>query len=252
MIRLSRTGATIRCGTCLVLAALFAVGCAQDGIGKGGLGGGTGTGGSKPGAGGGASGIAGAGDGAGGSKPGAGGNPATGGIGGGVAGFGGQSCPATPPTAGFSCAGGEFGFTSCQYGSATCCGVTYPTLQVTCQQDTVVQEALGNPCTGNAGYVCPAGGANGGGGVGGGGGGSGTCPTTPPANGAWCSGAERCSYGSQTCCGVTYADEVAICATGFFSIEYVETGCLVSGKVCPDASTETPNDAGTDALSAGN
>ena len=113
MIRLSRTGATIRCGTYLVLAALGAVGCAQNGSGNDGLGGGMGTGGVKAGASGGASGVAGAGaggaSGVAGAGGGAGGNPATGGVGGGFAGFGGQSCPATPPTAGFSCAGGEFG-----------------------------------------------------------------------------------------------------------------------------------------------
>jgi hypothetical protein len=161
MIRLSRMGSVVRGGTLLVLAALGAAGCAQNGIVNDGLGGGTGTGGSKPGAGGGGSGIAGAGVGGG-----AGGETGAGGSGGG---FAGQSCPATPPTAGFSCAGGEFGYMPCQYGSATCCGVSYPTLKVTCQQDAVVQEVLGNPCTGNSTYVCPTGGANGDGSVGGGG-----------------------------------------------------------------------------------
>jgi hypothetical protein len=99
-----------------------------------------------------------------------------GGIGGagGVGGaFGIATCPATQPTAGFSCAGGEFGLTPCQYGSTTCCGLTYPTVAVTCQQDTVVQEALGNPCTLNPSYVCPTGGVGGTGTGGSGSGGSG-------------------------------------------------------------------------------
>ena len=166
MIRLSRMGAVVRAGTLLVLAALGAAGCAQNGIGNDGLGGGSGTRGSTAGAGGGASGIAGAGGGWRGG--GAGGKAGAGGGGGGFAGFAGASCPATPPAAGFSCAGGEFGYMPCTYGSSTCCGVSYPTLRVTCQQDSVVQEVVETPCTGNATYVCPTGGANGGGGVGGG------------------------------------------------------------------------------------
>ena len=171
MIRLSRMGAVARAGTMLVLAALGAAGCGQNGVGNDGLGGGSGTGGSNAGTGG-ASGIAGAGAGGGGGEAGGRGGEAGGrGGGGGFAGFAGRNCPATPPAAGFSCAGGEFGDMPCTYGSSTCCGVSYPTLQVTCQRDSVVQEVVETPCTGNPTYVCPTGGANGGGGVGGGSGG---------------------------------------------------------------------------------
>lgn len=229
MIQMSRVSVVDRFGACAVLLALGAVGCAQNGIGNQGLGGGTGTGGTTGfGGSSGSSGSAGAGgdtgvmtacpssppsNGApcsgdlhcsygsqtccgvtyasevatcsggefsvgfvetgcqigGGACGGAGGAAGAGGAGG-VGGVGGSpSCPPTPTPEGFSCLPGD-PYLGCKYGSTTCCGVTYPTLELTCQQDSIVHETLGNPCAADGGYVCPPTGTDGGAGGAGGGG----------------------------------------------------------------------------------
>jgi len=223
MIRMSRISVVARFGAVVTVLVLGAGGCAQSGIGNGGLGGGAGTGGTGTG---GTIGSAGAGGDTGvmtacpvdppvsgarcsgdlhcsyGSQTccgmsyasevatcsngkfsvgfvetgcqiggstcaGTGGAAGAGGAGGG----GGSNCPATPTPEGFSCLPGDPGL-GCTYGSTSCCGIIYPTLRLTCQQDSIVHQVVENPCTADGGYLCPPvsdGGAGGGGGAAGGG-----------------------------------------------------------------------------------
>jgi hypothetical protein len=314
MIRLSRMRTNIRGGAYLVAALLVAVGCAQNGIGNDGQGGGTGQGGGQAGAGGASTGSGGNG----GSdacpltepvpgtpctgsphcpygttlccgvamtdtfaectsglwvlesndttcrlglacpdaapsfgQGGAAGLPGIGGAGGAA----GMGCPATPTPEGFSCHPGD-PLVGCTYGSATCCGVTYPTFQLTCQPlDSVVHQSVENPC--QAGYACPTAGHGGGGagGVGGlrGDGGIGgdtrdgvtTCPATPPppssSYAVRCAADLNCTYGTRSCCGGSLStfDQAFVCsAGGYFSSEVVDC------PACPDAATSSPHDAG--------
>jgi hypothetical protein len=84
--------------------------------------------------------------------------------------------------------------------------------------------------TGTGGAPLSSGGSTdaGFGGVGGAGGAS-TCPATLPANGDSCTSDLQCSYGSQTCCGVSYATETAFCLNGKFSVSFLETPCQLGG-----------------------
>jgi len=159
----------------------------------------------------------------------------------GAAGAGGISCPADPTPEGFSCFPDEVGGGhGCTYGSTICCGVTYPTLLVTCQSgDAIVHQAVETPCS-NTDYVCPtagnggggAGGAGGMGGAGGGGGagGAGVCPTLPPAAGSSCDWSLECSYGSVSCCGATYPTTLVSCGPNGVEQQPFLNPC---GSPCP-------------------
>jgi len=161
MIRLSRMATLVRSSTYVALMVLGAFGCGQNGPGNGGSGGVPATGGT-----GGAAGAAGK-TGAGAGSGGAGGTLATGGAGGG--GVGGSNCPSTPTPEGFSCLPGDPNL-GCKYGAVTCCGASYPTIELTCEQDSIVHRMLENPCTADGGSVCPTGAGGAGGAVGGAGG----------------------------------------------------------------------------------
>ena len=165
--------------------------------------------------------------------------------GGGAGGFVGRSCPANPTPVGFSCSPDEQGgFTGgCYYGSTICCGLSYPTLRVTCQQDAVLQQPVENPCTANPSYSCPTGGSGGMGGVagaGGGGGGGGvvavvtSCPVISPYVSSLglghCVPPLFCTYGTRSCCGgsMTVPQEEWQCIGDHFE------GAVVECPACPD------------------
>lgn len=60
-----------------------------------------------------------------------------------------------------------------------------------------------------------------------------TCPGTAPFDGT-CSGNLTCTYGTETCCGMTYPSTVCNCKNGRFQC-YATDACLIPS--CPDGGT---------------
>jgi hypothetical protein len=212
MIRMSRMCVGVGVGACVSLLVVGALGCAQNGIGNGGLGGGTGTGGTGTGGTTGTSGTTG--------SAGAGGDT-------GVT----TACPVDPPANGARCAGDLH----CSYGSQTCCGMTYASQVANCSNGKFSVGFLETPCQ--------LGGCGGAGGAGGGGGAGGStgiaCPADPTPEGFSCfpdevGGGHGCTYGSTICCGVTYPTLLVTCQSGDAIVhQAVENPCNTSDYVCP-------------------
>ncbi len=61
-----------------------------------------------------------------------------------------------------------------------------------------------------------------------------SCPASAPLSQppVACAGSVQCNYGSESCCGMTYASVVCRCQQGSFSCFYTDA-CLIPG--CPDA-----------------
>ena len=143
------------------------------------------------------------------------------GGGGGGGDGGGTPCPGTP-SSGDPCTGSG----SCEYGTESCCGNTFPSTVCQCQNGQYACYAT-DACLLPQ---CPDGGDNDGGG---GGGDANMCPSTQPTSGVTsCSGSERCEYGTESCCGNTHPSLVCECQSGTFYCYYTDA-CLIPG--CPDA-----------------
>lgn len=141
-------------------------------------------------------------------------------------------CPARAPASGEFCWPGA----SCSYGTETCCGQTFASMQCTCGSDgrfaCVSTDACLRPessCTSPLDAGVPA------------------CPQTHGLV-ASCTPGTTCSYGTETCCGQTYPSLVCHCDASGREACFNTDACL--RPQCERADAGSSVDAGS-ALDAG-